>query len=363
VISQRGRRMVSLYDHVGVQLADLVSRFDLCEKNVEIRRAYEMLCRESLNLPMGQRPPTFSRINDDGTPFQYALTLAPGRLSPLQFLSEAGIPGSSVIDRAALSRERIDSLCKHLAEEEQGQQLRGLLERIAPFTAFELETDHAGTFWIGIRFSSDSQAHLIVYINGKTGNGAVPWTRANEFAECLGAEDVWQGIEPILTNGTELLGFAFTVSRGRPITGRIYARSNGKPIKFFHQIVQALNQPGAEEVLRQFVEIMMGEEMQYPFGSAVCSVGLSEQSKPDFKLEFCAHCMFADDRDAVTHCSRWLDVTRADQSRYHQLLQVIAPQGLSSTRSQLHSFVGFGWKDQELYTSMYLKPQIISSSG
>jgi hypothetical protein len=352
-----------LYDYVGVQLEDLVSRFELGSKEAQIRQAYETLCRESLDIPMGQRPPAFSRINEDGTPFQYALTLAPGRPSPLQFLSEAGHPGSSVIDRAVLSRERIASLCRLLATEEQEQQLRSVLDRMNPFPAFEFETDHAGTFWIGIRFSSDSQAHLTVYINGKWGNGAACWTRATEFAECLGARDVWLGIEPVLTEGMGPLGFAFTVSRGRPITGRIYARSYGKPVAFFERVVQALNQPGVEKVLHQFVEIMIGEERQYPVRSAVCSVGLQKQCKPDFKLEFCAHCMFADDMQAVAHCSRWLDATNTEAFRYHQLLEVIAPKGFCSNGSHLHSFVGFGWRDQELYTSIYVKPQILTATG
>jgi len=42
---------------------------------------------------------------------------------------------------------------------------------------------------------------------------------------------------------------------------------------------------------------------------------------------------------------------------------VIGADGFSSTRTQLHSYVGFGWKDQELYTSIYLKPQILATIG
>jgi hypothetical protein len=323
-----------------------------------------MLCRESLDIPLGQRPFTFSTINEDGMPFQYALTLAPGRPYPLQFLSEVGCSGSYVVDHAALSRERIDSLCRLLVAKEQEQQLRSLLNRMTPSPTFELETDHAGPFWIGMRFTPESQAQLLIYINGKWGNRAGCWNRAADFAACLGASEVWQEVAPVFTEGMEPLGFAISVASDRPITGRIYARSWGRPVAFFERVVQALHQPGAEKVLHQFVATMIDEERQTSIPSVVCSVGLKEKAKSDFKLELCAHCLFADDRQAAAHCIRWLESAKMEASPYHQLLDVIAPEGLQANGSgSLHSFVGFGWKDQELYSSIYLKPQMLASAG
>ncbi len=363
VISSLGSAAGSLYDRVGLQLRDLASRFDLAAKQAQISQAYETLCRESLDMPIGRRPPQFSRINEDGTPFQYALTMAPGRPSPLQFLSEAGIPGSSMIDRVAMSRHRIDTLCSLLGAEERRQQLCSLIDRVAPRTGFELHTDGAGAFWVGIRFSPGAQVKLIVYINGKWGNADARWARANEFAACLGALEVWRGVESLFAEGMEPLGLALTVSQDRPITGRIYASSYGKSVAFYERMVRSLNQPGSYAVLSEFAEIMLGDERRYPIRSAVCSVGLNQQSEPDFKLELCGHCMFASDVDAVARCNRWLEAAKADPSRYQHLLRVVASGPFSSTGTHLHSYVGFGWKDHELYTSIYLKPQILSTSG
>lgn len=356
-------RTLSLYDHVGVQLRNLVPRFGLRAQEPQIRHAYEMLCRESLDMPVGRRPPAFSRISEDSTPFQYALILAPGRRTPLQFLGEAGIPGSSLIDRAALSRDRIDSLCKLLLAEEQAQQLSRLLDRIAPCNAFALENDHAGTFWIGVRFSSDVQPQLIVYINGKSENGVVRCRKAADFAAYLGAQDVWRGMERNIFDDMELLGFSLIVLPSGQITGRIYASSYGKSVSFYRRLFQTFDEPGAEELLSHFTEIMLGEDRQYPVRSAVFSVGLKEQSRPDFKLELCAHCIFRSDAEAFTSCSHWLKATGADSHLYQQLLQVILPQGFRSTGSHLHCFVGFGWKGQEPYTSIYLKPRILAAAG
>jgi hypothetical protein len=363
VISSLGPPAGSLYDHVGSQLRDLASRFNLGAKQAQISQAYEALCRESLDMPIGRRPPEFSRINEDGTPFQYALTMAPGRPSPLQFLSEAGMPGSSMIDRVAMSRHRIDALCSLLGAEERKQQLGSLMDRFAPKTGFELHTNDTGTFWVGIRFSAEAQAKLIVYINGKWGSADARWARADEFAACVGALEVWRGVESLFAEGMEPLGLALIVSRDRPITGRVYASSYGKPVAFYERVVRSLRQPGSYAVLSEFAEIMLGDELRYPIRSAVCSVGLNQQSEPDFKLELCGHCMFASDADAVARCNRWLAAAKADPSRYQHLLQVIASEPFSSTRTHLHSYVGFGWNGHELYTSIYLKPQIRSTSG
>jgi hypothetical protein len=361
VISSLGLPTGSLYHRVGLQLRDLVLRFDLTAKQAQISQAYETLCKESLDMPIGRRPPEFSRINEDGTPFQYALTMASGRPSPLQFLGEAGIPGSPMIDRVAMSRHRIDTLCSLLGVEERRQQLHSLMDCVAPKTGFELQTDDAGAFWVGIRFSPNAQTKLIVYINGKWGSGDARWARVSEFAASLGALEVWKGVESFFAEGMEPLGLALTVSQGRPITGRIYASSYGKSVAFYERVVGSLNQPGSHAVLSEFAEIMLGDERRYPIRSAVCSVGLNQQSEPDFKLELCGHCMFASDVDAVARCNRWLEAAKADPSRYQHLLQAIPSGPFSSTRTHLHSYVGFGWKDHELYTSIYLKPQILST--
>lgn len=352
----------TLYDRVHSQLKDLIPSFGLAANRAQICRTLETLCRESLDMPMGRRPPAFSTINEDGTPFQYALTMAASWQSPLQFLSEAGIPGSSMSDRAALSKDRVRILCSLLGAEGSVEQLGNLMDRFAPQVRFELHANDAGVFWIGTRFEPNTPAKLIVYINGKWGSAEVRWQRSSEFAVCLGALGAWKPVEPLFANGMEPLGLALTVSQDSPITGRIYASSYGKPLSFFKRIVQSLQPFESATVLKEFAEIILGSERQYPIRSAVCSVGLDQrQLDPDFKLELCGHCIFSSDVDAVTRCTRWLRAMDSDPSRYHELLRVIAPGPLSSTGTNFHSYLGFGWKAGELYTSMYLKPNTLSA--
>ena len=98
-----------LYDYVRSQLTTLIQRFSLEASGAEILHCYQTICKESLAFPVDLKPPEFSRINEDGTPFQFALTLGP-RHPTLQFLSEAGIPGSSGVERIARNRDCIGTL-------------------------------------------------------------------------------------------------------------------------------------------------------------------------------------------------------------------------------------------------------------
>lgn len=344
---------------MGEQLKELVFRFDLRHKLGEVRQAYEMLCSESLAIPLGQRPPEFSRINEDGTPFQYALTMGSGRPSPLQFLSEAGIPGSSMIDRVSLSRQRILGLCAMIGAAARTEELSNLLDRVAPATDFELLAENAGAFWLGVRFSADKPTRLIVYINGKWGDADARWGRLNEFAASVGAREQWGAMETLLSRGMKPLGMALTVSGDDPIKGRIYASAYGKPLVFYERVVQSLSGTRFCPLFGQFAEIMLGDERQYPTRSAVCSFGLNPQAGPDFKFELCGHCMFTSDTDAIAKCTRWLTLLDANPAHYQHVLEVIAHRLPNTTHTDVHSYVGFGWKGNDVYGSIYLKPQVI----
>src|SRR5450759_2062404 len=94
------------YAYVGNQISALIARFDLHESRAQIMQTYKDICRDSLAFPYGIRPPHHSRINHDGTPIQYAVTLGSSQHA-LQFLSEAGTSGTGGAERMRLNRECI----------------------------------------------------------------------------------------------------------------------------------------------------------------------------------------------------------------------------------------------------------------
>ncbi|HEY6248781.1 MAG TPA: hypothetical protein VI685_02405 [Candidatus Angelobacter sp.] len=346
----------SLYDCVDEQLRELVHCFHLGHRLEQILKAYQTLCSESLAMPLGRPVPGFSRINEDGTPFQYALITEPERASPLQFLSEAGVPGASMMERMALSRDRIRSLCSVLGTTTKAEEVLDLLDHIAPVSNPDLLADDAGAFWIGVSFAIDGPPKLIAYINGKWGSEDARWARLDDFADRLDARQQWQAVKMVLSRQMKPLGMALTVSQDRSLQGRIYVSAYGESLGFYEQVAQGLGGTRVLALLNQFTEIMLGDDRQYPTRSAVCSFGLNHRSEPDFKFELCGHCMFGGDRDAVAKCSRWLASLNSAPAHYEHLLRVLAPGPLSPTHVHLHSYVGVGWRAQESYGTIYLKP-------
>src|SRR4051794_3520495 len=66
------------------RLARLVRRLGVYEQDAEIRRCFDLVCRESLCPGAG-----WSSLNVDGTPVQFAMSLSKGRSSALEFVGEA----------------------------------------------------------------------------------------------------------------------------------------------------------------------------------------------------------------------------------------------------------------------------------
>lgn len=358
-----GQPLGSLYERVRSQLDVLASRFGLLTQRHQIACAFETICKESLAIPLGRQAPVFSRINEDGTPFQYALTLSRDVPAPLQFLGEVGSPGFSMARRIAMSHDRIRTLCSLLGKEAIGERVCTMIDRFAAPRGFQLHANHDGVFWLAVGFFPRAEPRLTVYINGKLATGGDARQRAAEFSSCFGAGDAWNEIAAALVERMEPLGFAVTVSEQTQLSGRIYIASRGNPLSSYGQIVEMLGPPGALDELRGFAENILGCESRYPIPSAVCSVGLSPHFQPDLKLEVCGHCVFPNNVEAVARCMRWLSAARTNADRYQDVIQVISQGSFEARQTQLHPYVGLGWKSGRPYTSIYLNPGMISASA
>lgn len=351
------RREVALflYDSVGGLLATLIPGFSLDGQRARIMRAYEIICRESLALPLGRRPPDFSRINVDGTPFQFSLSLGP-REPPLQFLSEAGVPGSSIADRMKLSKERIRALAFMLQVEEEMSKVFELIDSVAPANDPELLSDAAGALWIGIGFSTMARPKLTIYINGKWGNESKMWARLDLFVSHFDGKEPWDKTRELLSTGMKPLGMAITLSEGSVFSGRAYVSAYGNPLAYYEHLVRSATDEKFYRLFMRFVEAFLGEDRRYPLRSVVCSYGIGKGAETDFKFELCGHCFLASDVQAKEKCLNWSRFMNLDPTMYLQLLEVIANGHLSDTNVDLHSYMGLGLKREDVYSTIYLKP-------
>jgi hypothetical protein len=352
-------RSSSLYDYVCAQLNHLIPRFGLDDSQAIILQCYKAICRESLSIPLGRRPPEFSRINTDGTPFQFALSLGSWRPS-LQFLGEVGVPGSSTADRIALTRGRLRTLASIFSVHSSLLEAWDILDRIASPGDSELLADYAGAYWIGVSFPRGDRPQLTIYVNMKWGSEQGRWARLIEFSSCFGILAHWQETEKLLRIATQPLGVAVTLSADNSLIGRIYVSAYGNQLVYYEQLIELVANKAFLPVFREYSEILLGEERQFPTRSVVCSFGIGSGAQPDFKFELCGHCLFANDKAGAKKCVQWLRHRNVDTAAYLDSIEMLSEGHLSETRVDQHCFVGLGCRRGETYSSIYLKPTTTS---
>jgi hypothetical protein len=348
-----------LYDYVHGQLTTLIHQFGLEASGADILRCYETICKESLAFPVDRKPPEFSRINEDGTPFQFALTLGP-RHPTLQFLSEEGVPGSSGMERMARNRDCIGKLGGVLRCAEAVAGVAQLLDEMAPATNPDLLADPAGAFWTGVGFARGERPQLKIYINARWGHRDGRWKRLHRFASHFGGvEERWQALDSSLVSDMEPLGVALTLGATAPLAGRIYLTAYGKPLSYYERLMQPVTDAAFREAFQQYTEFILGEDRTYPTRSVVCSFGFGSGPELDFKFELCGHCVFASDLEAAGRLLSWLDSAAVDLAPYVELVNMLSECRLSASHVHLHSYTGVGVKEHAAYTSLYLKPKKI----
>lgn len=356
----------SVYDTVGDQIAALIPRFGLEANQPQIRQVYGELCRETLDFPMGARSSGASRINQDGTPFQYAVTVNASPFRSLQFISEAGLPGSAGAalpgaERLHANRDCLNAIAGRLQAGDALSQIDPLLDGLAPSGNVDLLADPAGAFWIGVGFMASREPQIRIYTNASWGNEKDQWGRLRLFASDFGALAAWQAVEKRLTADLKPLGTAITIGGHDPPTGRIYLTTYGKHISYYEDLAEAASGAGFKRVLQTFARCILGEDILYPTQTAVCSYGFGAGPGLDFKFELCAHCLFESDAEAEARLRSWFSTARMDPTDYHYLLEILSGGQLSHTAPELHAYVGVGLKQGAPYSTIYLKPKITFS--
>jgi hypothetical protein len=347
------------YEYVRGQFGKLIPAFGIENHGLAIEKSYDLICRESLAIPRGSRAPNFSRINEDGTPFQFSVALSAGRNPTLQFLGEAAIPGSSAAERLRLSRDRVEALAALFDAGPALSQAQWLLDAIVPCGDPDLMADHSGAIWIGASFSPEKAPTLKVYLNVKWGDETRRWSKLNALASHFSAAAQWRGLIRQMNGAMEPLGIALSFNRNRPPSGRIYLGAYGKPIAFYEEIARSLGDASFYRNLRHYSIRLLREDYPYPTPSAVCSFGFDEIGAGiDYKLELCGHCLFASDLQAKERCLDGIDCLEMDARPYLDMLEVVGEGRLDENKPRVHSYLGLGAKRGVPYCTFYFKPSL-----
>jgi hypothetical protein len=345
----------SWYELIAGQLQALIPKVGIQEASAQLYQAYELICRSSLGCPVepGARS---SRLNLDGTPIQFALSLGQSTV-PLQFLSESGDRGMSHAETTEFIEETVRALSALLQLQGDLDSILGLIRRASAVDARQIDPDLGGTFWVGAGFASGGKSGVKIYINGKSGAPSVRWSKFEDFAKFFGAVETHRQLRQLLAGNMTPLSMAISLRPDENPNGRIYLSGYGNSVSYYENLLGHFGGERYIELFKQYTRVMLGKERAYPTQSVVFSIGFEQGSDapPDVKIEFCGHCLFQGDSQARDRCLRWLTLRNIDPQAYTDQLEVLAGQ-MSPTQVKTHVYLGLGWKKEREYTTIYLKP-------
>lgn len=345
--------LVDLIEH---QIDQMIPLFGVAPQASMIRRAYRALCGASLAIEPGACAPECSRINTDGTPFQFALHLHAAGAPALQFLGETGRSAGKPED-PTLELAFVEQLGDMLGLSAQVARVRPWLESWTQHRDWEPGAGMAKTLWFALAFAPGTKPVLTVYLNDAWGQPLERWRRLQALADRLGAP---AGCE---CHGAALplapLGAALVLRADGRCSGRVYLSGFGVAVERYRETLSSqADGRRAVEAFDGFVYHLLGDDAGYPTRSSVYSYELSAAPSNAVKIELCAHCAFDDDRQAAARISAWLTASRMGCDVYRATLDVLlGGRTLSTTgRPGVHSFVGLGLRSGEPYASIYLNP-------
>jgi hypothetical protein len=346
--------LVDLIEH---QIDRLIPLFDVAPQAAVIQTAYRALCGTSLAIDPGACTPECSRINADGTPFQFALHLNATDPPALQFLGEASRPRCDPEERATSGFACLEQLGDILGLGGQVARVRPWLESWMQHRDAEPGASMAGALWFALAFMPGTAPALTVYLNNAWGHPSDRWRRLRALGDRLGATVDVEDSAVALTLAP--LGAAVVLRGDARRSGRAYFSGFGIAIERYRKALShATHGQRAGEAFDAFVHHLIGDEGCYPTRSSVYSHELSDTPSDSVKIELCAHCAFDDDRQAAARMSAWLSASRMGSDVYRFTLDaLLGGRTLSTTgRPAVHSFVGVGVRRGEPYASIYLNP-------
>jgi len=333
------------------RLTRLVERLGVYEQDAEIRRCFDLVCKESWHPGAG-----WSSLNVDGTPVQFALSLSKGRSTALEFVGEAFRRTMEYPARREFGLERMTRLAQAIGVEFELASVRQHLKKATDGSSAGDFEDPVGAFWIGASFGGDGARSMTVYVNARRGPEPARWNLVAELAESV-AEGEWPRIFAIAEAGAlKPLGAGVRITAHRSPHARVYFGAYGvKPGEYRRMFREADAGEEFDRVLALFFEELLEWQSSFPTRSAVFSFG-SNGGGWSPKLELCGHCAWDGDLEAEAHCGRWLQRLGMDADLYFDVVRILAHDPETSESRLAHAYVGVGMKHDQPYASIYLNP-------
>lgn len=350
------------FDSVRHQLGALVGLFGLKDQQAAVDSAFDTTFRRSLDFPLGARPPSRSRLNEDGSPIQFATALGEP-VAGLRFVGDVLAGGASGADRHAAGLAAARDLAAQWQIADGFDEIAPLVETFAPVTEAALVRDRAGAFWLGAAFAAGKDPRLRLYLNGAWGTAVQRRERVAAFAARFGQGAAWERLQPNLSSALAPLGFAITLGKGAAPQGTIYLRGFGVRPAEYARIAEIASGASVGAAINSFAAALLGSDADSPAPTAVLSFGLGpldSDLSPTMttELEFCGHCLFRDDAHVRAEITTAASRLGLDLTPYRTLAGVLAPEPLRAGPPRVHSFIGVGTKSGRPGLTVYMKPTL-----
>jgi hypothetical protein len=363
-VTTAGRQQPEAYEapgtafaYVQAQLDALSSAFALETQQQLISGAFRAIFHRSLGFPLGTYPPGRSRLNEDGIPIQFA-TAVGLHPSPLRFVGDVGpLEGDGSL-RMRFARKAMEDVATIISAEAELEAIRPLLDEVAPEHNRACQDDYAGRLWIGAAFATNNVPRMRVYVNGSWGSGPQRWSRLRAFATHFGHAQAWDTLKEILPSSLCPMGVAVTLGHGDQARGAIYLRAFGLRLTDYVTLASAVAGATNADVIQAFGAALLGDDASYPTPSAVLSLGFGPDPRPVAELEFCGHCLFADDATAHNRLLRFFSAAGLDVAPYQALTETLSVGAPPEAQLRRHSFIGLDAKSARPVYTVYMKPHL-----
>lgn len=336
-------RRPTLRDVVAPGLAALIAQLQLSPTAEDTAwRVFELLTRESLSIP-ASTPAGFSGICNDGTPWQFCVRL--GSADPVvRYLTEVGAPQMTLEQRLALTRRRLQAVARANGWPSTAQREIDAVLAVAPGS----DEGRAGA-WVAVALDSAGRLQLRLYANNGWGSELERWQRLTAALWELRADRFrarLQALAALLVPTFSPVGLALTLPRVGTML-KLYLRPIAPPSAAVSKLLKREHSDGGVELLNRIEYGLNRSLSSLPPQALLLSLGMAADGAAlDLKLDFCGHCLFADEPAARQATVTLGETLGLEAKGHHAALALLEPSGRAGA-GVVHAFIGVGYRIRE----------------
>lgn len=343
----------TLYGTVETQLETLITALGIPGECP--RALFHALAGEALQGPFSDGPQRFSAINADGVPFQWSVSVG-SKPGGLRFLTDCGLPGTSISTRIQHSRARLSQLSTVLLFGHALPALDRALTCLLPETDL-LDASLMG-LWIASGVTPNGKVNLKVYVNERVDDVLA---RYHRFANCLAAFERWTALDR-LEDLVKVVGMrvvpvasAFEVQSTEIGRLKLYFRGIDGTPALLAAAAEAVGCADATARLAPLHQVFL-EEIAYPPDAVISSVEFPvDNGEVSFKVDLNTGMFLSSDAEVDRRIKKLLLLMGFAGEEYHVVRNVVV--GTPSSKMVSHIlFAGLALRQREQRLNVYFHP-------